>query len=67
MIRVTVDIEVKGHRRAGVNVTARFDPRTVHDVEGATFVGICLAINTYMRSHGAPDFDCLKRDWSAPR
>lgn len=44
---------------AGVDVITVIQPGTP-DSEGATFVGICMAINEYMRSRGAPNFDCLK-------
>lgn len=45
----------------GVRVHTEVIPSTVPDSEGATFVGICLAINAYMHSRGAHGFDCLRQ------
>lgn len=42
-------------------VTASPNSAGVSDEEGATWVGICMAINDYMQSRGATDFDCLKQ------
>jgi len=47
---------------AGVSVvTEAFTPGDVPDEVGATWVGLCSAINAYMRSRGVTEFDCLTR------
>jgi hypothetical protein len=50
---------------AGVQVSSKLPAHAdlVHDAEGSTWVGLCMAINQYMRARGVPAFDCLK----APR
>jgi hypothetical protein len=44
----------------GVRISGNVNPRNVPEGEGATLLGIGMAINTYMRSRGAQDFNCLK-------
>lgn len=67
MIKLTIEIEltkVPGMRNefgAGVQVHGELPPRhLIPDAEGATLVGIGMAINDYMRARGAPTFNCLK-------
>jgi hypothetical protein len=60
MIRVTIEIEEVRDGGVGVHVVSDVDPRAVPELEGVVFVGICRAINKYMRRRGAPNFDCLR-------
>lgn len=65
MIRFTVEIETvkTGGNEFGVGVRIAGEaiiPRMVPEGEGATLIGIGMAINEYMHSRGAPDFNCLK-------
>ncbi len=67
---ITMSIEIQTVRSgapanefgAGVNVTSTLPQHAdlVDDAEGSTWVGLCMAINKYMRARGVPDFDCLK-------
>ena len=61
---ITMHIEVRLHDsdgNVGVGVhTDPFDPKEQTDDMGAMWVGICQAINAYVRSRGIPNFDCLK-------
>ena len=71
MIKMTIEIDlapVGGNEfGAGVQVFTNIaDPRAQPQAVGATFVGICLAINDYMHSRGAPGFDCLKQSKLRP-
>lgn len=66
MITMTVEIsEVttseKNEFGVGVMVHTSIQKPVPSDNEGATFVGICTAINEYMRSRGVPDFNCLQQ------
>lgn len=69
MITMSIEISavpVDGQRAnefgAGVQVQSNLPPHAdlVSDAEGSTWVGLCMAINKYMRSRGVPEFDCLK-------
>lgn len=65
-IRIEIDMAKAGQAAnefgAGVLVHSNIgNPRAHPDAVGATFVGICLAINKYMHSRGATEFDCLKK------
>jgi len=71
MIKMTIEIDaitaaglpagVRNEFGAGVRVmTEGEDLKNASDSEGQTWVGLCTAINEYMRSRGAPKFDCLK-------
>jgi len=67
VIKMTVEIsEVaaspKNEFGVGVRVHTNVDHRTVPETEGATFVGLCLAINAYMHLRGAVGFNCLRQD-----
>lgn len=67
-IRMTIEIE-ETHglglaNEFGAGVRVMTDGQQLHaarDSEGQTWVGLCMAINDYMRARGAPTFDCLKR------
>lgn len=66
-IRMIVDIgtavESGPRNEFGVGVavhTEEFRLSATPEGEGATWCGICKAINDYMRSRGAREFDCLK-------
>ena len=48
-----------GYPAGVIVVTEAFAPGDVPDAVGATWVGICTAVNGYMRSRGAENFDCL--------
>lgn len=66
MIKMTVEISEaatsqKNEFGVGVMVYTNLRQHPLTDHEGATFAGLCLAINEYMRSRGALDFDCLKQ------
>ena len=68
MIKLTVEIELAllpgstNEFGAGVHVHGIVDdPAKVPEAEGATMIGICMAINDYMRSRGAANFNCLKQ------
>lgn len=67
MIRITIEIDLaptgQGNEfGAGVLVHANIaDVQKQPQPVGATYIGICMAINQYMRSRGAPHFDCLKQ------
>lgn len=68
MIRMVIEIDLvpvgqQGNEfGAGVLVHAEIPwPKAQPEAVAATYVGICLAINDYMRSRGCPDFDCLKQ------
>ena len=41
--------------------TKPFNPKATSKAVGVAWCGICFVINEYMRSHGYPDFDCMKR------
>jgi len=45
---------------AGVLVHTEAGALNAPDSEGSTWVGLCLAINQYMRSRGCPEFNCMK-------
>lgn len=64
MIRFTVEIDsvATGGNEfgVGVRVSGSVEPKSVPPGEGATLVGIGMAINEYMHSRGAKDFNCLK-------
>lgn len=67
MIKMTIEIATVPPGTSGINefgvgvkVQTIMIPHNAPDGEGATFVGICLAINDYMHSRGVPAFDCLK-------
>lgn len=68
MIKIQIEIMLAPHVRdphtnefgVGVKVTGQVDPKKVPAQEGATLVGIGMAINEYMRSRGATEFNCLK-------
>lgn len=52
----------------GVRISGSVKPHQVSEGEGATLVGIGMAINDYMRSRGASDFNCLPEadtSWNA--
>lgn len=62
-LRIEIDAVSSGGNEFGVGVLVHndaFRASEVTDGEGATFIGICMAINEYMRSRGSPDFDCLR-------
>lgn len=66
-IRMTIEIkETHGlgpTNEFGAGVRVMTDGQQLHaarDSEGQTWVGLCTAINDYMRARGAPAFDCLK-------
>lgn len=67
MIKLTIEIELArgpdiNEFGAGVHVYGEMPPRgLVPTAEGATLVGIGMAINSYMRSRGCPNFNCLKQ------
>lgn len=68
MIRMVIEIDMANlpgeanEFGAGVLVHTNLDnPRSQPEAVGATFVGICMAINDYMRRRGCPNFDCLKK------
>ncbi len=64
MIRFIVEIDTVptggNEFGVGVRIAGAVSPRGVPEGEGATLVGIGMAINDYMRSRGAIDFNCLK-------
>jgi hypothetical protein len=67
MIKMTIEIASVPAGTTGINefgvgvkVNTIMIPNDTLDGEGTTFAGICLAINDYMHSRGAPAFDCLK-------
>jgi hypothetical protein len=68
MIRVSIEIDtvkplggiMENEFGVGVRVSGAVVPQDVPEGEGATLIGILLAINGYMHSRGAPDFDCTK-------
>lgn len=66
MIRFIVEIDTapfEGNEfGVGVRVVGDtdLDVQAVPEGEGATLIGIGMAINDYMRSRGAPQFNCLK-------
>lgn len=66
MIKLTIEIEsvpFGGNEfGAGVRVASAhpINPSTTPDAEGATLLGIGMAINDYMRARGCPQFNCLK-------
>lgn len=61
MIRMVITIDLVAPGAAGVDVrTGLVDAKEEAPEVGATWVGICTAINDYMRKHGSPGFDCLK-------
>jgi hypothetical protein len=50
--------------QGGVGVLAEtlpFTPREETEAVGEMWVGVCLAINDYVRSMGIADFDCMKQ------
>jgi hypothetical protein len=58
-MRITIN-DVDGER-CGVTVsTESFTPSDTPDHVGECWVGICTAINLYMRENGSPLFNCLK-------
>jgi hypothetical protein len=68
---ITINIEIaevplsapgRNEFGAGVKVQSKLPPSAdlVGDAEGSTWVGLCMAINKYMRERGVADFDCLK-------
>jgi hypothetical protein len=60
-IKLTIEFSDQGNGGVGVLVhTDEFDPRQQSRHVGATWIGVCTAINEYMRRTGCPDFDCLK-------
>ena len=64
MIRFTVEIDtvpVDGNEfGVDVKIAGIVIPARVPEGEGATLIGIGMAINEYMRSRGAPNFNCLR-------
>jgi hypothetical protein len=69
-IRIVIDIDIPkgpqidagGYTLAGVNVVT--EPFTAADQPasiGATWAGLCVAINDFMRSRGATNFNCLRQ------
>jgi hypothetical protein len=64
VIRFTIEIDTvpQGGNEygVGVRIVGNVNPRGVPEGEGATLIGIGMAINAYMRSRGAPSFNCLK-------
>lgn len=67
MIKAVIEIDTVPPGQQGGNefgVGVRFgctvNPHAVPVGEGATLIGIGMAINDYMRSRGCPGFDCLK-------
>ena len=44
----------------GVRISGTVNLDTAAEGEGATLCGIAMAINEYMHSRGAPEFNCLK-------
>jgi len=67
MIKMSIEIDSVPPGTAGINefgvgvkVKTIVIPIDTPDGEGATFLGISMAINDYMNSRGAPEFDCLK-------
>jgi len=73
MITIKIEIDLAPTERAnefgaGVLVHAEIPwPKAQPEAVGATYVGICTAINDYMRSRGCPNFDCLKQNDSGRR
>lgn len=64
MIRMIIQIDTDHTtpNLAGVAVhTEAFDPKDQPTHVGTTWIGICYAINDYMRAGGALNFDCMKR------
>lgn len=62
MITLQITIAEIPQGGVGVNVqTNGADMTTATDEEGATWVGLCQAINGYMHSVGATNFDCLRQ------
>lgn len=70
MIRIVIEvgeqhgqpIDAGGYPLAGVNVrTEPFNAKAETESVGSTWAGLCMAINDFMRSRGAVDFDCLKQ------
>lgn len=72
MIVMTIEIDLVpmgggNEFGAGVHVHASIPwPQSQPVAVGATYVGICQAINEYMRSRGCPDFDCLNQSELKP-
>jgi hypothetical protein len=66
MIRLTIEIQAVpfggNEFGAGVKVASDglIDPKRIPDAEGATLIGLGMAINKYMRERGCPQFNCLK-------
>lgn len=66
MIRMVIEIsevQLPGQTTEfGAGVRVATDPFIATETpksEGATWVGLSMAINDYMRARGAPDFNCL--------
>jgi hypothetical protein len=67
VIRMTIEIDVvvSGSNEFGAGVNVQTDPFVPHQqpqAVGATWCGICMAINEYMRSRGVPNFDCMVKE-----
>lgn len=66
-MRMVIEISTTGpgpHTEFGAGVLVKTEPFNTANIppsEGCTWAGICMAINDYMHSRGAHDFDCLKR------
>lgn len=59
-IHIEIDIELTPEGGTGVGVkTAAFDPRSEHEDVVKMWIGICVAINEYMKAKGIEDFNCL--------
>jgi hypothetical protein len=61
MIRITIEIGEDREGNTSLLVsTEPFDPKEQSDDAGTLWIGISTAINSYVRSNGMPEFDCLK-------
>jgi hypothetical protein len=59
---IEIDTDPATPSAAGVAVhTEAFSAKEQPTHVGTTWIGICTAINDYMRAGGARDFDCLKK------
>lgn len=59
MIRMTVEIS-EINRDVSVHVYSTVAPGA-QESEAETMIGLCAAINEYMRSCGVSNFDCLQK------
>jgi hypothetical protein len=64
---ITLQLEIStvqtGGNEFGVSVRITggpLDVKNTPEAEGATLIGVGMAINEYMRARGASNFNCLK-------